>query len=100
MQIVIVKHPLSRQEWQELAKKNFGEMLKGVVDVRQIIVAAGGELHADAEEVLLNEGSKQVDLWGFNFYPGRQGDDGIEYTSFITSGLHKATSLWKSKTRL
>jgi hypothetical protein len=33
------------------------------------IVAGGGELHADCEQVLLNAGSRQEDIWGADWYP-------------------------------
>jgi hypothetical protein len=43
----------------------------------------GGELHADAEALLLSQGSHQEDLWGANYYPGRGQEDCIEYTALI-----------------
>lgn len=43
----------------------------------------GGELHADAEQVLLTQGSSQADLWGANDYPGQGPDECIEYTALI-----------------
>lgn len=48
--------------------RSVSEDLKGyvkvVVDIRREILAAGGEKHVDAESLLLEEGSLQVDLWG------------------------------------
>ncbi len=58
-------------------------MVKFVVDVRRRVAAVGGELHADAEQVLLAQGSNQADLWGANYYPGRGPDGCIEYTALI-----------------
>jgi len=66
-----------------LARDSYGDMVKGVVDIESGWVALGGELHADAEEVLLNTDSRQSDLWGFNLYPDQTGDNRIQYTSFI-----------------
>jgi hypothetical protein len=43
----------------------------------------GGELHADEEALLLEQGSGQVDLWGINIYPDRVGTDRIEFDSMI-----------------
>lgn len=40
-------------------------------------------MHADLEEILLEDGSKQKDLWGANVYPFKKKKDFIEYTSFI-----------------
>ena len=49
-------------------RKKIAEDLKGyikiVVDVRRSILAAGGEKHVDGERLLLEDGSRQEDLWG------------------------------------
>jgi len=57
--------------------------VKYVVDVRRRVVAIGGDMHADQEALLLEDGSDQVDLWGANYYPGRGPEGCIEYTSLI-----------------
>ena len=46
-------------------------------------MAIGGELHSDEEAALLDDGSKQADLWGINLYPGEPEFDWIEYDSMI-----------------
>jgi hypothetical protein len=33
--------------------------------------------------VLLDQGSKQADLWGFNIYPEKTREEYLEYTSLI-----------------
>lgn len=81
--IVIVREPIDRGVLQELVERFFEDMVKYVVDVEQEIAAVGGELHADAELVLLDEGSRQEDLWGANYYPGRGPYECVEYTSLI-----------------
>ena len=41
-------------------------------------------MHADEEELLLESGSKQADLWGINLYPERFGtDEFVEFDSMI-----------------
>lgn len=45
--------------------------MKFVVDVERGILAIGGEMHAEAEQRLLEHGSRQANLWGANYYPGR-----------------------------
>ncbi len=40
-------------------------------------------MHSDAKELLLESGSRQSDLWGANYYPGRGEQECIEYTSLI-----------------
>jgi len=83
MNIQIVKQKISNKEIIRLAKETYGEMVKGVVDIKQNIMALGGELHADCEAVLLEQGSRPADLWGFNIYPAKNSDDRIEFTSLI-----------------
>ena len=68
---------------QRLVGLHFEGMAKFVVDVERRILALGGEMHADAEEQLLQDGSRQADLWGANYYPGRGRDACIEYISLI-----------------
>jgi Protein of unknown function (DUF5674) len=66
-----------------LLVERFEDMVKYVVDVERGVAAVGGEMHSDAEQALLDTGSRQADLWGANYYPGRGRDDCIEYTSLI-----------------
>ena len=47
------------------------------------VIAVGGQLHADAELLLLEEGSRSQDLWGANYYPGRGREGCVEFTSLI-----------------
>ena len=82
-EIVIVDRRIDPAELARLAHLFFGDMIKYVVDVERRLAAVGGELHADAEQLLLQIGSRQADLWGANYYPGKGQDDCIEYTSLI-----------------
>ncbi|MDP2941575.1 MAG: DUF5674 family protein [Candidatus Omnitrophota bacterium] len=52
---------------EDSLKKASGDLdgyVKVVVDVRRKILSAGGKLHSDGERLLLEDGSKQADLWG------------------------------------
>lgn len=81
--IVIVDSHIDPLELARLVALFFEDMVKYVVDLDRGIAAVGGELHADAELLLLETGSLQDHLWGANYYPG-EGEDGcIEYTSLI-----------------
>lgn len=81
--IIVVDRRIDPAELARLTAMFFEDMVKYVVDVERRLAAVGGELHADAEALLLEAGSAQKDLWGANYYPG-QGEDGcIEYTSLI-----------------
>lgn len=46
-------------------------------------MAVGGELHADEEALLLEDGSRQENLWGINLYPNKTAKDRIEFNSMI-----------------
>jgi uncharacterized protein DUF5674 len=83
MPIQIVRQPIPRDELRLLAEQQFGDFLKAVVDTERGIMAIGGELHADEEAALLQDGARQPDLWGINIYPDRPGDELIEFDSMI-----------------
>lgn len=76
----IIEKPITRAEAREIAKAYYGDLVKGVVDIERGILALGGEWHIDANSKLIEYGSKQHMLWGFNFYPD---ENRIEYTSLI-----------------
>ena len=83
MDIKIIRKKISFQELKGLAALNYGHLVKGVADLGKKTIALGGELHADAESVLLEAGSSQMDLWGFNIYPDKPQGERIEFTSLI-----------------
>ena len=83
MAIEIIKTPISRTKLFDIAKGQFGDFIKAVVDLEEEIMAIGGELHADGEVVLLQGGSKQENLWGINLYPEKSGNEWIEFDSMI-----------------
>jgi len=65
-----------------MAKNMFGDLVKSVVDVEREIMAIDAELHSDEEALLLENGSKQENLWGINIYPDNQ-EELIEFDSMI-----------------
>ena len=75
---------ISLTELREMAKKMFGEMVKADVDVERRIVIVDMPMHYDGELKLLEDGSKQQNLWGINLHPDDYGtDDFIEFDSMI-----------------
>lgn len=82
-QILVLSEPISPPALHRLVEAGFGDMVKYVVDVERRVIAIGGELHADTEHQLLDQGSRPEDLWGANYYPGGGRDGCIEYTSLI-----------------
>ena len=79
----IVRERLKEEEIKILAEETFGDMIKVVVDLNRGILVAGGALHSDGEELLLEDGSKQENLWGANYFPAKDPGRKIEYTSLI-----------------
>ena len=79
----IIRKAITRTELGNLAKEKFGDMVKAVVDCERSIMAIGGELHADEEKILLEDGSKQENLWGINLYPDDLTDNWLEFDSMI-----------------
>lgn len=81
--IKIITNEISLVELKKVAEERFGDIVKCVVDLDRKMMAIGGEMHADEEAVLLENGSKQSDLWGINLYPDKIGGDFIEFDSMI-----------------
>lgn len=84
MLIKIIRDSINREGLVNIAKEQFGDLVKAVVDVKQEIMAVGGELHSDEEVALIEqEGAKREDTWGINIYPERDEEDWIEFDSLI-----------------
>ena len=79
----IITQKLSLDELKQMAADTFGDMVKAVVDIEKEIIAVDAELHSDLEALLLDNGSRQKNLWGINFYPEFQGDNFVEFDSMI-----------------
>ena len=54
VEMKIIRSPITRAGLKQMAREQFGDLVKAVIDIEQGIMAIGGELHAD-EEVLLME---------------------------------------------
>ena len=75
---------ISIADLSAVAEKMYGNLAKAVVDLKKGILVVDAEMHADLEKFLLEQGSKQEDLWGINLYPGKLGtDDFVEFDSMI-----------------
>jgi hypothetical protein len=61
--LLIVRGKIDQQSLKKIAEDLKG-YIKIVVDVRRKVLAAGGEKHVDGERLLLEDGSRQEDLWG------------------------------------
>lgn len=67
--VLIICNPATVEQINQMAEAYFGLRIKLAVDVAREILAGGGELHADCEEVLLEDGSQQENIWGADWYP-------------------------------
>jgi len=79
----IVKDQISVEELRRMSEKMFGNIVKAVVDIERGVIAIDGELHADLELLLTEDGSKRENVWGINFHPEATGDEFIEFDSMI-----------------
>lgn len=67
--ILIIRQPATSDQLTQMGEAFDGSLIKLAVDVDREILAGGGELHADCEAALLEDGSRQVDVWGADWYP-------------------------------
>jgi len=78
-----VKDTITLDELRMLAKNMFGNLVKAVVDIEKEIMVIDGDLHSDEEAMLLEDGSKQENLWGINIYPDMDENTRVEFDSMI-----------------
>lgn len=81
--IRIINDNITMLELKKIAEERFGDIIKAVVDIKRAVMAIGGEMHADEERILLENGSQQDDLWGVNLYPDVSGENFVEFDSMI-----------------
>ena len=79
----ILQQPVPRMELKASAQNTFCDMIKCVADVKRGLLALDADLHADLERLLLESGSAQEDLWGFNLWVEEEGEGFIEFDSLI-----------------
>lgn len=61
--VIILYKKITLEEFAQ-ACEIYPDYIKTVIDVEKEILAVGGEYHIDCEEVLLQSGSKQENLYG------------------------------------
>ncbi|MCM8766922.1 MAG: DUF5674 family protein [Candidatus Omnitrophica bacterium] len=82
IKIVSSDNKIKMSELKKIAEEMFDILVKGVVDIEKEILVIGGELHSDEEAILIENGSKQENLWGINLYPDEK-ENFIEFDSVI-----------------
>lgn len=85
--MIIVNNTISLEElkkWENCMSPNWENLVKVVVDIKNSLIAIWWYLHADEEELLLDEWSNQENLWWINLYIQKfNTEDFIEFDSMI-----------------
>ncbi len=69
--IHVIRERVTTQQMADMME-TLETYIKLAVDVSRGILAGGGEMHADCESVLLDDGSNQEEVWGADWYPSKQ----------------------------
>lgn len=77
----ILTEVITKEYLNQIKDNYFGDMVKAVVDVEKELLGIDAELHADIEQLFLDNGSKQENLWGINLYP--EEEEFVEFDSLI-----------------
>ena len=77
--IHLLRSKASQQQVEEMLEE-LKPIIKLAVDIERNIIVGGGQMHADCEAVLLDNGSHQENIWGANWIPETQS---IEFEALI-----------------
>ena len=69
--IHLLRARASKQQMKEMLQA-LDTYIKLAVDIQRGVLAGGGALHADCEAVLIEDGSRQEDVWGADWNPAAQ----------------------------
>lgn len=78
--MILTKNTSFTKEEIEKLREQFDTYIKTVIDVEEKICSAGCDRHFDSEALLLEQGSKQANLWGGGIDVSTKM---IDYNSFI-----------------
>lgn len=81
----ILESPTSKSDLIKNSTNFIDEnVIKAVVDIKKEIMAVDSPMHYDCEQLLLENGSSQENLWGVNLYLDSDNiDDLVEFDSMI-----------------
>jgi hypothetical protein len=85
MKIHIIRSRATSEQIREMLE-GLQTYIKLAVDVERNILAGGGEYHADCEEALLEDGSRQEHIWGADWYPEHRK---VEFGALINIRPHQ-----------
>lgn len=78
--MIVIIHTFATPEQMEQMLLEHKFYIKVAVDIERHILAGGGDMHYDCEQTLLNDGSRQENIWGASYIPSNQN---ITYDSII-----------------
>ncbi len=69
--IHIIRNKATKEQIEEMLEE-LDPFIKLAIDIRRKLLAGGGQMHADCEAALIEDGSNQEDIWGANWIPFTQ----------------------------
>lgn len=78
--MIVIIHTLATPEQIEQMLLEHKFYIKVAVDIERRILADGGDMHYDCEQALLDDGSRQENIWGAGYISSNQN---ITYDSII-----------------
>ncbi len=82
--MIQIDDPIALTELVKMAERMYGSLVKADVDILTRTLIVDMDMHADGEAFLLEQHSKQEDIWGLNLHPDKFGtDDFVEFDSMI-----------------
>ena len=88
MHPIIVREKISQEVITRMALENFGDIVKVDVDIERGILTLGGDWHSEGQQLLVEDGSSGLNVWGVNFYPWKPSQERIAYVSLINLKSH------------
>lgn len=81
----ILTSPITKQELIKTSSCFIDEdTIKAAVDIKREKIAVDAPMHYECEQLLLEDGSSQSDIWGINLYLDEDNlDDMVEFDSMI-----------------
>ncbi|MBE9006254.1 hypothetical protein IQ259_14615 [Fortiea sp. LEGE XX443] len=64
--ILLLRNCATREQLEQMLEKH-KFYIKTAVDLERQVLVGGGDIHADCEEMLLDDGSRQQDIWAASF---------------------------------
>ncbi|MBD2436226.1 DUF5674 family protein [Nostoc sp. FACHB-110] len=66
--ILLLRDRATPEQLEQMLKQH-KFYIKTAIDIERRVLVGGGGLHADCEEKLLDDGSRQQDIWAASFMP-------------------------------